>query len=101
MRQLMRLLFALLFAHGATVQAGTWVLLSVGDCPGPQVNGSAGLLPDAIHCTPVFTGKTALCFTNNCNPGCQYIDVPTTQCRGGAELADVYTCVQEAPAAGS
>ncbi|MDP2433158.1 MAG: hypothetical protein Q8O33_14185 [Pseudomonadota bacterium] len=101
MRRLLLLLIALSFTHGATARAGTWVPVGEGDCPGPEVNGSAGEHPDAIHCTPTFTGKTALCFTNNCNPGCQYIDVPTTQCRGGAELADVYTCVQEAPPAGS
>jgi len=98
MPRLMLLLLALSFAHGAAAQAGTWVLVSEGDCPGPQVIGSAGERPDAIHCTPAFSGKTALCFTQVCYPGCQYIDVPTPQCRGGAELADVYTCVPEKPA---
>lgn len=72
--------------------AGTWVYVTRGDCPGPQVVGSAGETPERQHCTPEFDGKTALCFTNNCNPGCQYIDMLTTQCRGGAELVDVYTC---------
>lgn len=93
----MRGLMLLLLALGSAAQAGTWIPITEGDCPGPEVNGSAGEQPDAAHCTPAFAGKTALCFTRNCNPGCQYIDVPTAQCRGGAELADVYTCVTAAP----
>lgn len=97
----MRWLIPLLLVLTSAAQAGTWTLVGEGDCPGPEVNGSAGEQPDAIHCTPAFAGRTALCFTNNCNPGCQYIDIPTPQCRGGAELADVYTCVAEPPAAGS
>lgn len=72
-----------------------------GDCPGPQVLGSAGEVPEDAQCTPEFSGKTALCFRGVCNPGCQYIDVLTRECRGGAELADVYTCVPERPADGS
>ncbi len=91
----------LLLALSPAVQAGAWVLVGEGDCPGPQMIGSAGKRPDNELCTPAFFGKTALCHTRNCNPGCEYIDVPTTQCRGGAELADVYTCVPEKPAAGS
>ena len=78
--------------------AGTWVQVTQGDCPGRQVIGSTGETPEAEHCTPAFTGKTALCFTQVCYPGCQYIDVPTRECRGGAEMADVYTCVAD-PAA--
>lgn len=93
----MRHLMLLLLALGPAAQAGTWVAVTEGDCPGPEVNGSAGERPDAALCTPAFAGKTALCFTRNCNPGCQYIDVPTKQCRGGAELADVYTCVAATP----
>ena len=97
MHRLIALLLAPLLAHGAAAQAGTWLVLEQGDCPGPQVIGSAGELPDPDLCTPAFAGKTALCFTQVCYPGCQYIDVPTTQCRGGAEMANVYTCVAETP----
>lgn len=91
----MRWLILLLLALGSTTQAGNWVPVGEGDCPGRAVNGSAGEQPDAALCTPAFAGKTALCFTRNCNPGCEYIDVATPDCRGGAELADVYTCVAE------
>jgi hypothetical protein len=80
----------------APVQAGKWVLTGQGDCPGPQVIGSAGPDPEDAHCTADFAGKTALCFTQVCYPGCQYIDIPTQACRGGAELAQVYTCVPDA-----
>jgi len=77
---------------GPAAWAGTWVYVSRGDCPGPQVFGSAGEAPERERCTPEFDGKTALCFSFNCNPGCQYIDVQTTECWGGAEMVDVYTC---------
>jgi hypothetical protein len=89
-------LAVLLTALVQTAAAGTWVKIGEGDCPGPQVIGSLGEAPEVEHCTPAFAGKTALCFTRNCNPGCQYIDVPTRDCRGGAELADVYTCQAQA-----
>jgi hypothetical protein len=85
----------------ATAHAGTWVPAGKGDCPGPQVFGSAGVEPEAEHCTSDFIGKTALCFTQVCYPGCQYIDVPTRECRGGTELADIYTCVAAPPAGGA
>lgn len=94
----MRRLIPLLLALSPAAQAGTWVLVDQGDCPGPQVIGSAGELPDEELCTPTFAGKTALCFTQVCYPGCQYIDVPTAQCRGGAEMANVYTCAPIPPA---
>jgi hypothetical protein len=93
-RRIWPLLLAL--ATVPSSQAGTWVLVDQGDCPGPQIIGSAGVLPDDELCTPALAGKTALCFTQVCYPGCQYIDVPTKQCRGGAEMANVYTCVPEA-----
>jgi hypothetical protein len=72
-----------------------WVPAGQGDCPGLQVWGSAGEAPEAERCTPEFAGKTALCFTQVCYPGCQYIDVATRDCKGGAEMAQVYTCVPE------
>jgi hypothetical protein len=88
---------ALLLVLALPVQAGEWRLVTQGDCPGKEVQGSAGEAPDPELCTPAFAGKTALCFTQVCYPGCQYIDVPTPQCRGGAEMAHVYTCVAPAP----
>ncbi len=78
-------------------QAG-WRLVDEGDCPGRQLVGSDGDTPDAALCTPAFAGRTALCFTQVCNPGCQYIDVLTQDCRGGAEMAQVYTCEPQADA---
>jgi len=72
--------------------AGTWVYVSRGDCPCPQVFGSAGEAPEHERCTPEFDGRTTLCYTQNCNPGCDDVDVLTRDCRGGAELVDVYTC---------
>jgi hypothetical protein len=89
------LLFAMAWLVPA--HAGKWVWVSEGDCPGPQVIGSAGVNPDDELCTAAIAGKTALCFTQVCYPGCQYIDVATRQCQGGAELAEVYTCVVEIP----
>jgi len=89
------LIFCLTLAWIAPAHAGRWVLANQGDCPGPQVIGSAGTHPEDDLCTAEFAGKTALCFTQVCYPGCQYIDIPTRECRGGAELAQVYTCVSE------
>jgi hypothetical protein len=86
-------LFLALF--GALPAQAGWQLVAQGDCPGPQVWGTAGELPESARCTPEFAGKTALCFTQVCYPGCQYIDVPTAQCQGGAEMAQVYTCVPD------
>lgn len=84
--------FCALVLAGPHSQAGTWVYVTRGDCPGPQVVGSAGETPERERCTAEFDGKTALCFSFNCNPGCQYIDVLTRDCLGGAEMVDVYTC---------
>jgi hypothetical protein len=82
----------------APAQAGTWAPVGKGDCPGAQVWGTAGDMPEGERCTTEFIGKTALCFTQVCYPGCQYIDVLTKDCRGGTEMADVYTCVEVLPA---
>lgn len=84
-------LTAWVLMHAATTQAG-WRLVGEGDCPGRQIVGSDGSAPNADLCTSDFAGKTALCFEQVCYPGCQYIDVATAACRGGAELARVYTC---------
>lgn len=85
-----------LLALGLLLLAGLaragWERVADGDCPGAQVWGSAGEQPEPARCTPEFAGKTALCFTQVCNPGCQYIDVRTDACQGGAETAHVYTC---------
>lgn len=85
--------FALILVLLTTLPAWAgWRLVGQGDCPGVQVQGSVGEAPEPDRCTPGFAGKTALCFTQVCYPGCQYIDVPTAQCAGGAEMANVYTC---------
>ena len=81
----------------STAQAGTWVFVGQGDCPGPHLGGNSGKEPAFERCDAAFAGKTALCYTNTCNPGCDFIDLPTKDCAGGAELADVYTCVVEPP----
>ncbi len=85
---------ALLTAASAHAE---WRLVGEGDCPGRQVIGSLGVEPEAEQCTPEFAGKTALCFTQVCNPGCQYIDVLTADCQGGTETAQVYTCAVSVP----
>ena len=89
------IIFCLMLAWIAPAQAGRWVLANQGDCPGPQVIGSAGAEPEDELCSNAFAGKTALCFTQVCYPGCQYIDILTRECRGGTELAQVYTCLSE------
>lgn len=75
-----------------------WVRVGTGDCPGPLQQASQGETPDPSRCTPDFAGKTALCYTQVCFPGCDYVDLPTSKCRGGAELAHVYTCRPDLPA---
>jgi hypothetical protein len=93
------LIVCLALASVTPAQAGQWRLVTQGDCPGPQISGSPGAAPEDEVCTAAFAGKTALCFTQVCYPGCQYIDIPTQACQGGAELAQVYTCVSEPAAA--
>lgn len=91
-------LFALVcLTQAAAAPAGTWLFTGKGDCPGQQVRGGPGPEPEAEHCTPEFAGKTALCFTQVCNPGCMYIDERTSACAGGSENADLYTCVAPPP----
>lgn len=92
---LLRPLFLLGCLALPTVQAGTWVLVGQGDCPGPHAGASSGTEPEFERCDAEFAGKTALCYTKVCNPGCDFIDLPTKDCRGGTEMADVYTCVAE------
>jgi hypothetical protein len=92
MKHLALTCLALLTALSATSVYAEWRLIGQGDCPGRQVIGSLGVEPEAELCSPKFAGKTALCFTQVCNPGCQYIDVPTADCQGGTEMAQVYTC---------
>ena len=75
-------------------QAG-WVLVAEGDCTGPQRQGGAGKEPDAALCTSAFAGKTALCFPQSCNPGCQYLDLPTAQCQPGVDNGMIYTCMPD------
>ncbi len=68
---------------------GVWVFLS------RQMQGGAGKEPDEALCTRELAGKTALCFPQSCNPGCQYIDLPTGQCLPGADTGLIYTCVPD------
>jgi hypothetical protein len=96
-------LFILVLIAGFTpcMSHAGWQFVGEGDCPGYQVIGSTGVEPEAVLCTTEFAGKTALCFTQVCYPGCQYIDVPTSKCTGGSELAQVYTCQPQAGSSGA
>lgn len=70
-----------------------WRWVAEGDCIGPQLQGAPGEVPEPTRCTPEMAGKTALCFPKTCNPGCQYLDLPTEKCLPGADTAQIYTCV--------
>ena len=72
-----------------------WELASTGDCVGKPFAGTPGELPWEDMCTPAFAGKTALCFTQVCNPYCNYLDVLTPNCQDGSEDAHIYTCRSE------
>lgn len=89
------LLQALLFVFLADHACAGWVLVAEGDCTGPQRQGGAGKEPDAALCTSAFAGKTALCFPQSCNPGCQYLDLPTAQCQPGVDNGMIYTCMPD------
>jgi hypothetical protein len=86
-------LLALLACHA---NAG-WQLVAQGDCVGPQLLGGAGQQPEAAMCTLEWAGKTALCFPQSCNPGCQYLDMPAQNCLPGADNGLIYTCEPETP----
>lgn len=91
----MRTVLALLLLLNLPATAGEWKPAGTGDCPGKEVLGTPSEFPDPEQCTPTFNGKTALCFSQVCNRFCNYIDVYTKDCRGGAEEAQIYTCVAE------
>lgn len=90
--------FLLLLALLSLPASAGWVRVGTGDCPGPLLQASQGETPDPSRCTQDFAGKTSLCYTQVCFPGCDYVDLPTSKCQGGAELAHVYTCQPDSPA---
>ena len=69
-----------------------WKGVGVGDCPGRDIAGSAGPVPDPAKCNVGFAGQTAVCWAT----GCTYKSVATKACTGGANPGQMYTC---APAA--
>jgi hypothetical protein len=73
--------------------AGTWQPVGVGDCPGRDVAGSRGPLPEAGKCDASFAGYTAVCWAG----GCTYKNVATGSCTGGANPGQMYSCVATAP----
>jgi hypothetical protein len=72
--------------------AGTWVRTGEGDCPGVPWQATPGGVPDATLCTPATAGRVALCFTQGCNPGCNYLEARHQDCREGPEPGRIYTC---------
>jgi hypothetical protein len=81
----------------ATAQPGrlSWQASGIGDCPGRDVAGTSGPVPDASKCNASFSGFTAVCWSN----ACTYKNVKTGQCIGGANPGQMYTCGM--PAAGT
>jgi len=65
-----------------------WQPVGVGDCPGRDVAGSAGPMPDPSKCDGGFSGNTAVCWAS----GCTYKNVATAACTGGANPGQMYTC---------
>ena len=76
-----------------TASAGTWQPVGVGDCPGRDVAGSRGSVPEAGKCDASFAGYTAVCWAT----GCTYKNVATSSCTGGASPGQMYTCAATAP----
>jgi hypothetical protein len=62
--------------------------MGVGDCPGRDVAGSRGPVPEPGKCDANFAGNTAVCWAS----GCTYKNVLTGQCIGGANPGQMYTC---------
>jgi len=69
-----------------------WQGVGVGDCPGRDVSGSAGSVPDPAKCDSGFAGQTAVCWAT----GCTYKSVATKACTGGANPGQMYTCAPPA-----
>ena len=65
-----------------------WQPMGVGDCPGRDVAGSRGPVPEPGKCDANFAGNTAVCWAS----GCTYKNVLTGQCIGGANPGQMYTC---------
>ena len=68
--------------------SGGWQPMGVGDCPGRDVAGSRGPVPEPGKCDANFAGFTAVCWAT----GCTYKNVLTGQCIGGANPGQMYTC---------
>jgi hypothetical protein len=65
-----------------------WQGVGISDCPGRDIAGSAGPVPDPAKCNPAFAGQTAVCWAT----GCTYKSVATKACTGGANPGQMYTC---------
>jgi hypothetical protein len=76
---------------------GGWQPMGVGDCPGRDVAGSRGPVPEPGRCDANFAGFTAVCWAN----GCTYKNVLTGQCIGGANPGQMYTCGAPGAAGGA
>ena len=74
---------------------GNWQPVGVGDCPGRDVSGSRGPIPEPGKCEASFAGNTAVCWAS----GCTYKSVVTAACTGGANPGQMYTCVPPPPPA--
>ena len=68
--------------------SGGWQPMGIGDCPGRDVAGSRGPVPEPGRCDANFAGFTAVCWAS----GCAYKNVLTGQCIGGANPGQMYTC---------
>src|ERR1017187_9410514 len=75
-----------------TASAGTWQPVGVGDCPGRDVAGSRGSVPEAGKCDASFAGYTAVCWAT----GCTYKNVTTSSCTGGPSPGQMYPCAGQA-----
>lgn len=93
LRRMFRIFLALTLTAPVVVAAGaTWERVGIGDCQGEPFAGSPGEEPYEDMCASTTLGRTARCFTQVCNPYCEYLDTPTPECRGGTEEAHLYTC---------
>ena len=75
--------------------SGRWKSVGIGDCPGRDVASSSKPTPDPAKCNAVFNGFTAVCWTGGCN----YKNVLTAECKGGANPGNMYQCEATAASA--
>jgi hypothetical protein len=82
---------------GTPPTEGTWVSVGTGDCSGHDIASSNTSTPVANQCLSSEFGNTSVCWSTSCT----YKNVTTSQCSGGGNPGNMYSCTPTPSAAGT